>query len=173
MGKKKFQIKLSFEDVVLKFDSSANERADLIKTLKEETPVIRHWSEEEEFFGKRSEINYVDGVSLVLTRIDAYNFKNPRLENSSYYYNYTHFDQSSSLSFKVVKSGYIVSGELILNVSVDTNNMYDYTHPGLLHFEFLTFASKGGGEHVKIQKYGADWEVVNMLKFKNMVQTGS
>lgn len=31
--------------------------------------------------------------------------------------------------------------------------------PGLLPFEFLTFAAKGGGEHVKIQKYGADWQL--------------
>lgn len=50
MGKKKFQIKLYFEDITLKFDVSANERPDLIKILNEETPVIHHWTEQEEFF---------------------------------------------------------------------------------------------------------------------------
>lgn len=159
MGKKKFQIKLYFEDIALKFDVSANERPDLIKILNEETPVIRHWTEQEEFFGKRGEISYVDGISLSLTRIDAYKFNKTRLENSSYYYNYSHFDKNSQLRFKELEGGYSVSGELILNVRVDTNDLQDYTQPGLLHFEFLTFAVKGSGEHINIQKYGADWEL--------------
>ena len=159
MGKKKFQFKLYFEDIALKFDVSADERPDLIKILNEETPEIRHWTEQEEFFGKRGEMSYVDGISLSLTRIDAYKFNNKRLENSSYYYNYSHFDKNSQLRFKKLERGYSVSGELILNVRVDTRDLQDYTQLGLLHFEFLTFAVKGSGEHINIQKYGADWEL--------------
>jgi hypothetical protein len=159
MGKKKIKLELNFQQTKLKWDVTSSERTDLLSIMNEDSPIFRKWTEEEEFFGKRQEINYLDGVSVVLTRVDGYKFLNPRLENSSYYYNYSHFEETSSIKFERTSDGFEVNGTLILNVSIDSKDYSDYFESNLLHFSSMDFGVKGTGDKVTLNKYGTNWEL--------------
>jgi|TARA_B110000879_G_scaffold63298_1_gene89050 hypothetical protein len=159
MGKKKLKLEINFQQTILKWDKKSSKRTDLLSVMNEQSPTFRKWTEEEEFSGKTREINYLDGVSVVLTRVDGYKFSNPRLENSSYYYNYSHFDETSSIRFERTSDGFEVNGTLFLNVSIDSKDYSDYFESNLLHFESMNFRVKGTGDLVGLKKYGTNWEL--------------
>ncbi len=158
MAKKTLQLAVEFDDLEFNFNKKSSERQELIGICNEEIPSVRVWTSEEVFLGKEREINYVDGISFVLTRIDGYKFSNSRLENSSFYYDYSHFDESSFLSFKEAKKGFRISGKVVVIIKVDSKDLVDFKDSGLLHFDSMSFGIKGTGDKLDVKKYGEDWE---------------